>query len=161
MVENGRVAVVHYVGRIAEDEEAGAVFSTTDEDVALAEGIHRDDREYEPLVFPVGDGQVVGGIDEAVSGMDVDETRTVRVPPAKAFGPWDGERVIRVPREELEAAFDVDAEEGNPVRSETGETGWITEVTDEVIEVDFNHELAGEPVEFELRVLDVRDAVDG
>ena len=160
MVERGRVAVVQYVGRIAEGEDAGAVFDTTDVDIALAEGIYHDHRDYKPLVFPVGEGEVIDGIDETVGEMAVGETRTTRVSPERAFGSYDSERVTRVSRDELEAEFDIEAEEDELVRSETGETGWITDATDEAVEIDFNHELAGESVEFELHVLEIRDESD-
>lgn len=160
MVEPGRIAVVQYVGRIAEGDDAGRVFDTTDGDLARAEGIYHDHGDYEPLVFPVGEGLVVGGIDAAVSEMAVGETRTVEVGPERAFGFYDEERVVTVPRDGLEARLDINAEEDELVRSESGEVGWITEVTDETVEIDFNHELAGEPVEFEISVLDVRETVD-
>lgn len=160
MVENGRVAVIHFVGRIAEGKDAGAVFDTTDVDIALAEGIYHDHRDYKPLAFSVGEGEVIDGIDTAVRKTAVGETRTIQIEPQEAFGYHQEERVITVPRTELESRNDIDPEEGKFVQSDIGDTGWITRITDETVEIDFNHELAGEPVEFELRVLDVRDADD-
>jgi FKBP-type peptidyl-prolyl cis-trans isomerase 2 len=157
MAENGRVAVVEYVGRIAEGEAAGAVFDTTDADLARAEGIRDDDRDYEPLASPVGEGIVIDGTEAAVADMAAGETRTTRVPPEAAFGRRDGERVSGVPWTELEAEFDFEAAGNEPTRSETSETGRTTEATEEEIEIDFNHE----PVVFELRVLDVREENGG
>jgi FKBP-type peptidyl-prolyl cis-trans isomerase 2 len=157
MVEEGRVAVVHFVGRIAEGESAGEVFDTSDVDVALEEGIYHDHRDYKPLEFQVGEGAVLTGIEATIREMAVGEERTVRLDPAAAYGEPDADRVIEVPRKELEARSDAAAAEDELVGDETGETGWITCVTDDTVRIDFNHELAGEPVEFELRVLDVRE----
>ncbi|WP_137287588.1 FKBP-type peptidyl-prolyl cis-trans isomerase [Halorussus salinisoli] len=155
MASRGNIAVVHYTGRVAEGEDAGEVFDTTDVDVALESGIYHGNRDYKPLEFRVGEQKVVPGLDEVVREMEVGEERTVRVDPEAAFGERDDDRVIEVPRADLEARSDVDAEPGELVRSETGDTGWITEVDDETATVDFNHELAGLPVEFDVKLLDV------
>ena len=154
---DGEIAVVHFTGRVAEGDDAGEVFDTTDVDVALEEGIYHDHRDYKPLEFRVGEGKVVDGLEEAVRGMDVGETRTVRVEPERAFGEFDEDRVVEFDREELEARSDATAEPGELVRAENGETGWIDEVDDESVTVDFNHELAGAPVEFEVKLLDAYD----
>lgn len=151
-------AVVHFTGRIAEGADEGEVFDTTDVDVALEEGIYHDHRDYKPLEFPVGAGDVVPALDDAVREMDVGDERTVRVEPARAFGEYDEERVVEVPRGALEDRSDVTAEPGELVRAENGETGWIIAVGDEEVTVDFNHELAGLAVEFEVRLLDVYEA---
>ena len=154
MVAKGHTAVVHLVGRIASGEERGAVFETTDIDVALAEGIENGQRDYEPVEFRVGAGEVLTGIDEAVREMDVGETTTVRLEPERAFGDHSEDRVVEAPRDDLEARSDATATEGELVKSEAGDIGWITSVADDTVRIDFNHELAGQPVEFEIRVLD-------
>lgn len=154
MASTGQIAVVHYTGRIAEGDDAGEVFDTTDVDVALEEGIYHDNRDYKPLEFRVGERTVVPGLDEAVREMEVGDERTVTVEPERAFGEYDEEEVVEIPRRELEERSDATAEPGELVRSEDGETGWITEVDDETVTVDFNHELAGLTVEFEVKLLD-------
>lgn len=154
MAHKGEIAVVHFTGRVAGGEDAGEVFDTTDVDVARKEGVYHDHRDYEPLEFRVGEGRVVAGLDEAVREMEVGEERTVRVEPERAFGEYDDSRVVEFSRRDLEAQSDVTTEPGELVRAESGETGWITEVDDETVTVDFNHELAGLPVEFEVRLLD-------
>ncbi|USZ67938.1 FKBP-type peptidyl-prolyl cis-trans isomerase [Halorussus salilacus] len=154
MASEGEIAVVHFTGRIAEGEDAGEPFDTSDVDVALDEGIYHDNRDYRPLEFRVGGGEVVDGLDEAVRGMTVGEERTVRVDPDAAFGEHDDGKVVEISRDELEERSDVTAEQGELVGSETGETGWITEVGDDTVTVDFNHELAGVSVEFDVKLLD-------
>lgn len=155
MVREGETAVVHFVGRVAEGEDAGEVFDTSDVDVALQEGTYHENRDYEPLEFEVGAGTVLEGLDAAVRGMVVGETKTVRLDPEEAFGEYSERRVGEVPRSELESG-DREATPGALVRSETGAVGWVTEVTDGTATVDFNHELAGVPIELEVRLLQVR-----
>ncbi|UPW00105.1 FKBP-type peptidyl-prolyl cis-trans isomerase [Halorussus gelatinilyticus] len=153
MTREGDIAVVHFTGRIADGEDAGEVFDTTDADVAMETGIYHDHRDYEPLEFRVGERTVVAGLDDAVREMAVGDERTVTVEPERAFGERDESKVVRFPRTDLEERSDVTAEPGELVRSETGETGWIVEAGDETVTVDFNHELAGLPVEFDVKLL--------
>jgi peptidylprolyl isomerase len=47
-------------------------------------------------------------------------------------------------------------EEGLEIQTEEGLPGEVTEVGDESVEVDFNHELAGETLEFDVEVIDVQ-----
>lgn len=154
MASTGEIAVVHFTGRVAEGEDEGEVFDTTDVDVALDEGVYHDHRDYKPLEFRVGEGKVVDGLDEAVREMEVGEERTVEVNPERAFGEYDEEKVVEIARRDLEERSDVTAESGELIKAENGETGWITDVTEETVTVDFNHELAGLPVEFEVKLLD-------
>jgi FKBP-type peptidyl-prolyl cis-trans isomerase 2 len=157
MASEGEIAVIHFTGRIADGEDAGKVFDTTDVDVALDEGVYHDHRDYKPLEFRVGEGKVVEGLDRAVREMAVGERRTVRLDPAKAFGERDDERVAEFPREEIEDRSDATVAVGELARAENGETGWVTAVDEGTVTVDFNHELAGVPVEFEIRLLDAYD----
>lgn len=155
-MEEGDIAIVHFVGRLAEGEDAGKVFDTTDVDVALETGIYHGNRDYKPLEFQVGEGTVIPGLDDVVREMEVGDEQTIRVEPESAFGQRREDRVVTVSRRELEERSETEATEGELVRAETGGTGWITDVTEDTVEIDFNHELAGEPLEFEVRLLDVR-----
>jgi FKBP-type peptidyl-prolyl cis-trans isomerase 2 len=157
MASEGEIAIVHFTGRIASGDDEGKVFDTTDVDVALDEGIYHDHRDYKPLEFRVGEDAVVPGLDSSVREMEVGEERTVEVEPEGAFGERDEAKVVGIPRADLEARSDVTAEPGELVRSETGKTGWITEVDDDTVMVDFNHELAGLPVELDVTLLDAYD----
>jgi len=156
MVELGQTVVIHYVARAVGGEDDGAVVDTTDVDVALETGVYDGHRNFEPLTFEVGAGTVLSGIDAAVREMDSNEERTVVLSPEEAYGPHREDLVVEFPREEIERRSDVDAAIGELVTTDAGESGWITEVTEEAVTVDFNHEFAGEPLEFEIRVLDVR-----
>jgi|AntRauTorcE11898_2_1112593.scaffolds.fasta_scaffold03590_3 FKBP-type peptidyl-prolyl cis-trans isomerase SlyD len=172
MVEQGEIAIVHLTGRLVDGRrseapagqteanasvdapDAGAVFETTDVDVALEEGIYHDHRDFKPLEFRVGEGHVIPGLDEAVQGMTEGEEQTVVLEPEAAYGAVDESAIVTVPRDEIEDRSNTIAEVGELVESETGEFGWITSVDEGTVTVDFNHELAGERVEFEIRLLE-------
>lgn len=157
MVTEGAIAIVHFTGRIAIDEDAGEVFDTTDVDTALEAGIYHDYRDYKPIEVRVGNGAVVQGLDEALLGMAAGERRTIQIPPEKGFGRRDASKVIEIAHRDLP---DVGIEEGKLVRTETGETGWIIATDDDIATIDFNHELAGRSLEFEICILDIHGGPD-
>lgn len=156
MVETGTTAIVHYTARMVEGPDAGEVVDTTDVDVALETGVYHGHRNYEPLSFEVGSGEVLPGLDEAVQDMERGETRTVVLSPSEAFGEPDPEKVVEYPRETIEARSETEATEGELVTTDDDQSGWITAVSPETVTVDFNHEFSGEKLEFEVRVIDVQ-----
>jgi FKBP-type peptidyl-prolyl cis-trans isomerase SlyD len=161
MVEPGEIAIVHLTGRLADGPETGKVFETTDVDVALDEGIYHDNRDFKPLEFRVGEGHVLPGIDEAVQEMSKGETKTIVLDPEDAYGTIDEDDIITAPREELEENSQMTAEVDELVESESGDVGWIIDVDEETVTIDFNHELAGERVEFEIKLLEIHASDTG
>ncbi|QLG62505.1 FKBP-type peptidyl-prolyl cis-trans isomerase [Halorarum salinum] len=161
MAEPGNVAVVHVEARVAEGEDAGETFETTDVDVALESGSYDPHRDYTPMEFRVGAGEVPPAIDDAVRDLSVGEERTVTADPEDAFGPRDEGAVVEVDWDDLGDGDGPDAAVGKPVTAETGEVGWITDANGDVVTVDFNHEFAGQPVTFVVRLLDEREPSAG
>lgn len=152
------MVAVHYVARLAGDGDDGPVVDTTDVDVALTEDAYFGSRDYEPLEFVVGSGDVLPVVDDAIREMESGETRTVVVEPEDGFGPRSEANVVEFPRSVLEERNAAEAEVDELVVTETGEAGWISSVSEDTVEVDFNHELAEERVAFEIRLLDVEPA---
>ncbi len=74
---------IDYIGSLPD----GTVFDTSIEKVAMANNIYTPGREYKPLNFTVGKGEVIQGLDEGVVGMKVGESKVVPIPPEKAYGP--------------------------------------------------------------------------
>jgi FKBP-type peptidyl-prolyl cis-trans isomerase 2 len=161
MVEPGKIAICHYTGRMVDDGAVGEPFDTTKVDVAQESGIYHDSRDYKPLQVRVGEGEVVPGIDAVLRELDVvgdnlPVERTLRLGPEEAFGEHDAERVVEFPLEEIDdSPVDGALEPETPVHTDDGQRGWVIDVTEETATVDFNHELAGVPVEIELELLDV------
>ena len=152
-IEPGDRVRLAYVGRF----ENGSVFATSDPEVAAehglpeAQGKERD--EFEALAFTVGRGDVIEGLDDAVVGMRDGEEATVTVPPEAAYGEHDPERVREYDPETFEGMVGQPPEVGLHVEAENGLHGDVTAVTDDHVAVDFNHELAGKTLVFDVRVL--------
>ncbi|MEX2374635.1 MAG: peptidylprolyl isomerase, partial [Dehalococcoidia bacterium] len=105
----------------------------------------------EPLTFTVGSGQLIAGFDTAVVGMEVGETKRVRMEPGEAYGERMDDRVIQLPREEAPEGLQA----GQQVM--LGQTpAMIMEVTDETVTVDANHPLAGQVLTFDIELVSVQ-----
>lgn len=155
MVEDGQLAVVHLVARAVEDTEPAAVIETTDVDVAMRAGTYDAHRDYQPLEFRVGTGSVPPAVESVVRELEPGEERTVVAAPVDAFGPHRDDLVVAFDRSVLEERSDAAVEEGRLVGEEGGTAGWVTDVDEDSVTVDFNHEFAGEPVAFEVRLIEV------
>ncbi|MFB6221240.1 MAG: peptidylprolyl isomerase [Halolamina sp.] len=139
---------VAYVGRF----EDGTVFAASS--TAFAErGEPAPPAERSPLSFTVGEGEVIAGLEEGVVGLEPGDTATFTVPPEDGYGTYDPEKRREYEREAFEAMVGEPPEVGLHVEAQNDLHGDVTAVTDDHVQVDFNHELAGKPLRFEVQVL--------
>ena len=88
--------------------------------------------------------------------MQVGEEKRVTIEPEDAYGPRREELTLRVPREELPT--DLQLHEGAQLRMEQGDQVMVVtvrELDDETVTLDANHELAGEALTFDLRLVEI------
>ncbi len=143
-IESGDVAVIEFTGKI----KGGRVIDSSNPDEAK-----KIEREGKPLVVIVGKGSLIKGLDDAIAGMEKGESKTVEIPPEKAYGERKQELVRVIPLSTFRNAninpapgmiVDVD---GYPAR--------ILSVSGGRVQVDFNHELAGKTLVFDITVKDI------
>ncbi len=144
-VEKGNTISVDYVGKLEDD----TVFDTSIKEAAVKAGIYNEMRNYEPLTFTVGAGQMITGFDEGVVGMEVGEKKILKIPPGEAYGEYDPELSRELPIETVNFTPEV----GMQLATNTGLRGTVTEVGEKSFIVDFNHELAGKTLIFEVTVV--------
>ncbi|WP_243372037.1 peptidylprolyl isomerase [Geotalea sp. SG265] len=137
---------VHYTGKL----DDGSVFDSSecgDSDCDCSA----------PLQFTVGAGEVIPGFDQAVEGMAINETRSVHIPVAEAYGERIEEMVAQVPRSELPADMVPEVGQQLEVTQEDGNAFQvvITEVTDNQVTIDANHPLAGRDLNFDIRLVEI------
>jgi FKBP-type peptidyl-prolyl cis-trans isomerase 2 len=91
-VKIGDNVSVDYTGSIN-----GRIFDTSIESIAKENNLSTPNKTYEPLLFTVGKGQVIKGLDEGIIGMKVEESKTLIIPPDKAYGPKNPLLIKTVP----------------------------------------------------------------
>lgn len=151
-VESGDAVRLDYVGRLPDE----SVFATSRASVAREAGLVADaDGEDSPLSFIVGRGDVIAGLEAGVRGMTVGEERTIEVPPEQGYGEYDPDRVREYDPETFAEMVGHEPEVGDHVEAKNGLHGDVTAVSEASVQVDFNHELAGRTLQFELHLLAV------
>ena len=147
VVKEGDTVLVDYTGRL----DDGTVFDTSIEDVAIEAGVYNPGRNYQPLEFTVGAGQMIKGFDAGVVGMAVGEKKTLTLPPEDAYGFYREDKVQTVSIEELEAAG-ITPVVGKKLTTSQG-MGTITEITNTSVVIDLNHHLAGKTLTFDVELV--------
>lgn len=152
-IATGDSVVVEYTGRL----EDGAVFDTSRESVAAEAGLkeQQPSRDFDPITVELGSGRIIDGFQEALVGMEEGEERTVQIPPEKAYGERSADRVLEYDPETFAEMLGEQPTEGMHVETEDRGRGQVDHVDSDAVRVDFNHALAGEPLEFEIEVIEV------
>lgn len=112
-----------------------------------------------PMVYLHGAGAILPGLEKALEGRRVGETIRVNLPPEEAFGQRDPRKIFPVPRSDFSGADDIRV--GMRFRAGDGPDAHIVTVVavgDDEVTVDANHPLAGQPVNVEVTVRDIRPA---
>lgn len=134
---------------------------TVDYSLHLGDGKVVDSSEPEdPLTYLHGEGQIVPGLESALEGLGVGDSRKVVVAPDQGYGTRDARGVQEVPRTAFPAGFEprpgleltAEGEDGEPVPFV------IREVKPESVVIDLNHPLAGATLHFDVTVREVRAA---
>lgn len=118
------------------------------------------DSSYErgqTLDFVCGAGQMITGFDKAVEDMQVGEKKTVRLEPAEAYGEHDDALVFTMRREQVQGMENVAVGDQVGLRGPGNQLvpARVVRVTPSKLVVDANHELAGQPLTFEIELVSV------
>ena len=93
-VKTGDNVSVDYIGSLQD----GTVFDTSKESVAKSHNLYSPERVYSPYNFSVGSHGIIKGLSEGVIGMKVGETKSLTIPPEKAYGPVIPSKIYVYPR---------------------------------------------------------------
>jgi FKBP-type peptidyl-prolyl cis-trans isomerase SlyD len=119
------------------------------------------EKSEQPISYLHGgyDG-IFPAVEEVLEGKSAGDKCQVRLDPENAFGEYDAE-LVRVESRTLFPADEITVGmqfEGAAEGSEEFLVYTVTEVTEETVVVDANHPLAGQTLNFECTVTDVRPA---
>jgi peptidylprolyl isomerase len=133
----GDTVQVHYTGRLVD----GTTFDSS------AQG--------DPLEFTLGQGSLIPGFEQAVLGMQPEDSKTVAIPSEQAYGPHRAELLISVERQEFPTdiqphigqRLQMTQNDGTPVPVV------VTAVTEADVTLDANHPLAGQELIFDITLV--------
>lgn len=141
LISENKVVVLHYA---VSDSEGTLIDSSYD---------------HQPLAVIQGSGYLIPGLESALDGHNVGDKFEVAVASEQAYGERVDGFVQTVPKEMFQGIDDLDV--GTQLRATTDEgeqTVIVIDVTDDEITVDGNHPLAGIDLQFDVEILEVRDA---
>ncbi|MGB0604976.1 MAG: FKBP-type peptidyl-prolyl cis-trans isomerase [Candidatus Latescibacterota bacterium] len=116
----------------------------------------------EPLVYLHGAQNIIPGLENELTGKSVGDSFDVTIQPEEAYGTVNPELVQTVPHSAFEGVEKVEPGMQFQARGDDGETQVITvtEVADSGVTVDGNHPLAGQVLNFSVRVEEIREATE-
>jgi peptidylprolyl isomerase len=146
-LQKGNFIIVDYTAKVKETSE---VFDTTVEETAKKERLYKEGEIYEPKLIVIGEGWVLKALDESLTNMELGKTAPVEIPPEKAFGARDPEKVRRVP---LRRLTDKGVTPSLGMRVEhNGKMATVRTVGGGRVLLDFNPPLAGKTLIYEVTV---------
>jgi len=146
-IEKGDFILINYVGKVKETND---IFDTTVEDVAKKEKLYKEGEIYEPRLVVTGEGWVLKALDEGLLKFELNKKDTVEIPPEKAFGNRDPEKVRMVPLRRL-VEKGITPQLGMRVEVD-GKLATVRTIGAGRVQLDFNPPLAGKTLIYEVTV---------
>ena len=142
-ISSNKVVVMHYA---VSDSEGTLIDSSYD---------------HQPLAVIHGTGYLIPGLEDALVDHQAGDKFGVSVKAQQAYGERNDNFVQSVPKAMFEGIEDLDI--GTQLRATTDDgeqTVIVIDVSDDEITVDGNHPLAGIDLNFDVEILEVRDATE-
>jgi FKBP-type peptidyl-prolyl cis-trans isomerase SlyD len=142
-IAQNSVVSIHYTLK----DDAGAVIDSS--------------ASADPLTYLHGHGNLVTGLERALDGKDVGDKLRLTVPPAEGYGDYDNRLVQKIPRRTLKGISNVRVGMRLHAQTEHGPRAvTVTQLVGDMVTIDANHPLAGQNLNFEVEVTDVRAATE-
>ncbi len=145
-VEHHDFVEIDYTGKLPD----GTVFDTTKAETAKQNGLPPQ-QKYGPATVCVGEKQLLPGLDDALTGKELNKEYTVTIPAELAFGKRDIKKMKIVPMSTFRE-HNVKPQPGLQINVDN-ELGTVTRVAGGRVIVNFNHPLAGREVQYTFTVL--------
>lgn len=117
--------------------------------------------DREPLSYIHGQGNIIPGLENALTGAESQAEIDVTVTPEEGYGERHDQLIQDVPMSAFEGVDEVKPGMQFQAQTEAGpRVITVQEVGEEEVKIDGNHPLAGETLHFKVKVDEVRDASD-
>lgn len=143
----GDFLLIEYTVRV---KETGTVIDTTDAELARKENIYDPNKLYGPILLVLGKNWINAYVEEEIAKMSENEEKEIEVPPEKAFGERDPNKVrVYSLREFQRRGYSISV--GDVVEVE-GAQGVVKQISGGRVVIDFNHPLAGKTLVYKVKV---------
>lgn len=141
--------------KIAKDKVASFHYILRDEQGEVIENSH----DASPVLYLHGARNIVAGLEAELEGREPEDEVRVTVEPAQGYGEYDETLRQRVPLKRLQGVKKLKPGMRLQVNTSRGtRAATVMKVGRFHADLDGNHPFAGKRLDFEVKVLDVRDA---
>ena len=140
-IANDKVVTIHYT---LTNDEGDLLDSSKDQD---------------PLAYLHGSGNIIPGLENALTGRSIGDTFNIEVAPEDGYGVRDNEMVQSGPRSAFEGVDNI--EPGMQFQAQSPDGIQLVTVIDldgDEIILDGNHPMAGFTLHFDVEVINIREA---
>ncbi|MEM9671184.1 MAG: peptidylprolyl isomerase [Bacteroidota bacterium] len=137
--KTGDTVQVHYTGTL----DDGSQFDSSRQ---------RD----QPLEFTLGQGQMIPGFEKAVDGMEVGDSKQVKIPSQEAYGEKKPEMIMEVSKGDFPPNITPEVGQQLAVNTQGRQVPVvITEMREDTVVLDANHPLAGQDLTFDIELMNI------
>lgn len=149
-VEKGDIVWLEYDAYTVNPSGTQTLFDTTHDEVAKKENKFEEKKVYAEQPVVVGKNRLFAGLEEALLGSKVGESKEVTIPAEKAAGARDP-RLVELKTEREFLRQEIEPELGMEV-SIGGRRGTVTSLAAGRVRIDFNNPLAGKTVKYVYKI---------
>lgn len=110
-----------------------------------------------PLEYTQGAGQIITGLEKALAGHQAGDKISVDIPAKEAYGEVNPEAKRRIPKTAVNEVHKLKV--GDVVGASNGQHSFravVSAITEQEVELDFNHPLAGKELHFDVEIVEVK-----
>lgn len=110
-----------------------------------------------PLEFTIGEGKVIPGFEKAVTGMKLNEKKSIEVSPEDAYGLHDEKKIFDYDRSKAPKDFNPQIGQTIQMHRPDGNSFPVTIMgeTEKGYKCDANHPLAGKKLNFDIELIEI------
>ena len=139
--------------QISKHKVAGIHYTLRDNDGNVLDSSEGRD----PLYYLHGEGNLIPGMENGLAGKSIGDKFQIKVPAEDGYGVPDPQMIQAVP---ISAFGGQPVQIGMQFQTNQGQVVTVTEVIDDQVMIDANHPLAGQELNFDVEIIDVRDATE-
>jgi len=161
-VEEGDFILINLTAKT----QKGKIFQVSSVEDAKKAGIYDEQKEkqgyFAPEFIIVGKpGFLNEGLTETIKEMKYFEKKSVRIPPTKAFGKREPQKIERIAIAKFRRLNEgKNPEIGQDYTKKDGQRGVVSNIVQGRVIVDYNHPLAGQNIDYNLEIVDNIDSFE-